>query len=192
MEALIKSGCFDKFAERGVLLGNLEDMLSYNHEGTKQSKNQTSLFGTSAIAAPEFKLRGASEATQAEKLLWEKELLGLYISGHPLDRIRDKLEKRDINIKLIKEGGDNRVGNGMPVTIAGIIDSARQVITKNNERMVFIKISDFTGSIEAVAFPSIFKDTVDIWVPEKCIAISGKVSLRSGEKSIIIEGVKEV
>ncbi|OGI82919.1 DNA polymerase III subunit alpha [Candidatus Nomurabacteria bacterium RIFCSPLOWO2_02_FULL_44_12] len=192
LEALIKSGCFDTLALRGELLANLEDMLSYNHESSKQSKNQTSLFGSGIIKPPEFKLRPALDATQQEKLLWEKELLGLYISGHPLDRIRDKLEKRDVNIKKIKDGEESKLGNGMPVTIAGIIDTVRQVITRNNERMVFIKISDLTGSIEAVAFPSIFKDTVDIWVPEKCIAISGKVSLRSGEKSIIIEGVKEV
>lgn len=193
MEALIKSGCFDRMNERGMLLANLEDMLAYNHEGGKQSKNQTSLFsGPTAVEMPDFKLRTAPEATQTERLAWEKELLGLYISGHPLDRIRDKLEKRDVNIKKIKDNDDSKLGNGMPVTIAGIIDTVRQVITKNNERMVFIKVSDFTGSIEAVAFPSIFKDTVDIWVAEKVIALSGKISLRSGEKSIIIEGVKEV
>ena len=58
--------------------------------------------------------------------------------------------------------------------------------------MAFLKISDLTGSIEAVAFPSIFKESIDILVPEKCIAFSGKVSLRNGEKSIIIEAVKEI
>ena len=58
--------------------------------------------------------------------------------------------------------------------------------------MVFLKISDLTDSIEAVVFPSVFKDFIDILVPEKCIALTGKVSLRNGEKSIIIEGVKEV
>ena len=128
----------------------------------------------------------AEPAGQAEKLLWEKELLGLYISGHPLDRLRDKLQSRNMNIKKIKE----EVGNGIQITIAGIIETSRQVITKNNERMAFIKIADLTDSIEAVAFPSIFKDCIDLLVPEKCIALSGKISLRSGEKSIIIEAVK--
>lgn len=118
----------------------------------------------------------------------EKELLGLYISGHPLDRIRQKLESRNMNIKKIIE----EVGNGIPVTLAGIIETSRVIITKSNDRMAFLKISDLTGSIEAVVFPSIFKESVDILVPEKCIAFSGKVSLRNGEKSIIIEAVKEV
>jgi len=189
MEALIKSGCMDEWADRGLMLANLEAMLLYNHETNKQNENQISLFGgTAEIKAPEFKLQNGPLATQAEKLFWEKELLGLYVSGHPLDRIRDKLESRDVNIKKIKE----EIGNGIPVTIAGIIETVRQVITKNNERMAFLKIGDLTGSIEAVAFPSIFKESIDILVPEKCIAFSGKVSLRSGEKSIIIEAVKEI
>ena len=189
MEAMIKSGAMDEFGDRGVLLLNLEDMLAYNKELGKQAQNQISLFGGMAeTSAPGFKLKAGTEARQSEKLIWEKELLGLYISGHPLDRIRDKIEKRDINIKKIKE----EIGNGMPVTIAGIIETVRQVITKNNDRMAFIKISDFTDSIEAVVFPKIFKDSMEIIIPEKCIALTGKVSLRNGEKSIIIEGVKEV
>jgi DNA polymerase-3 subunit alpha len=191
MEALIKSGSFDELAERGVLLSNLEDMLSYNHESSKQNENQVSLFSGSSsenVQAPEFKLKSGEPASQKDKLLWEKELLGLYISGHPLDRLREKLESRNINIKKIKE----ELGNGFPVTIAGIIENSRQVVTKNNERMAFLKIADFTGSIEAVAFPSIFKESIDILVAEKCIALTGKISNRNGEKSIIIEGVKEV
>ena len=189
MEALIKSGSMDDWNDRGILLFNLESMLEYNHQSSKQNENQISLFnGMAIIKAPEFKMQNASNATQAEKLLWEKELLGLYISGHPLDRIRDKLENRNINIKKIKE----EIGNGIQITIAGIIETSRQVITKNNERMAFLKISDLTDSIEVVAFPRIFKESIDILVPEKCIAFSGKVSNRNGEKSIIIEAVKEI
>jgi DNA polymerase-3 subunit alpha len=189
MEALIKSGAMDEFGDRGILLSNLEDMLTYNKELNKQASNQVSLFGgMTEIGAPSFKLKEATNATQRDMLVWEKELLGLYISGHPLDRIRDKIEKRDINIKKIKE----EIGNGMPVTFAGIIESVRQVITKKNDRMAFLKISDFTDSIEAVVFPTLFSKSIETFVPEKCIALSGKVSLRNGEKSIVIEGVKEV
>ena len=164
-------------------------MLLYNRETNQQNENQVSLFGGLAeTKISEFKMENSSPASQSEKLFWEKELLGLYISGHPLDRIREKLEARDINIKKIKE----KMENGMPVTIAGIIENVRQVVTKNNERMAFIKIADLTGSIEAVIFPSIFKDFIETIVPEKCIALSGKVSKRDGEKSIIIEAVKEI
>jgi len=188
MEALIKSGSMDEFGERGQLLSNLEDMLAYNKEGSKQAENQISLFGDIKNEIPSFKLKDAAEATQAEKLYWEKELLGLYISGHPLDRLRDKLESKEINIKKIKD----QFGNGMQIKIGGIIETVRQVVTKNNERMAFLKISDLTDSIEAVAFPKLFQSSVDILVPEKCVAIVGKVSIRNGEKTIIIEGVKEI
>jgi DNA polymerase-3 subunit alpha len=195
MEALIKSGAMDEWGDRGVLLENLPMMLEYNHETNKQNENQSSLFGNnSGISAPAFKLQDGKLATQAEKLFWEKELLGLYISGHPLDRLREKLESRNINIKKIKDGVEKHlgIGNGMTVTIAGIIESVRQVVTKKNERMAFLKIADLTDSIEAVCFPSIFKDYVDILVAEKCIALTGKVSIKDGEKSIIIEMVKEI
>ncbi|PIR68255.1 DNA polymerase III subunit alpha [Candidatus Nomurabacteria bacterium CG10_big_fil_rev_8_21_14_0_10_35_16] len=189
MEAFIKSGCMDEWGDRGVFLANLEAMLEYNNQNSKQNKNQISLFsGSVEVEMPEFKMKDAPEASQTEKLLWEKELLGLYISGHPLDRIRDKLLSRDINIKKIQE----EIGNGIPVTIGGIIESIRPVITKNNERMAFLKVGDFTGSIEAVAFPSVYKNSMDILVAEKCIALSGKVSNRNGEKSIIIEALKEI
>lgn len=193
MDALIKSGCFDEFEERGKLIGNMEDMLAYNHEGSKQNTNQISLFGaTTNTKAPEFKMKDAPEATQMEKLLSEKELLGLYISGHPLDRLKDKLESRNINIKKIKEGTDINVGNGREVTIAGIIEASRQVITKKNDRMAFLRIADLTDSIEAVCFPSVFAEFAEILVPEKCIALSGKVSLKNGEKSIIVDNLKEI
>ena len=192
MEALIKSGSMDDWGDRGVFLSNLEAMLEYHHENSKQNENQTSLFGdlksVTGAEPPSFKLKEGEKATQAEKLLWEKELLGLYISGHPLDRLRDKLKNRKLNIKKIKE----EMSNNMQITIAGIIETSRQVVTKNNERMAFLKIGDLTDSIEAVAFPSIFKESIDILVPEKCIALSGKVSSRGGEKSIIIEAVKEI
>ncbi len=188
MEALIKSGCMDEWADRGILLFNLETMLEYNHASSKQNQNQVSLFGgLSADARPSFKLQNGPDASQADKLSWEKELLGLYISGHPLDRLRDKLEARNMNIKKIKE----EVTNGMPITIGGIIETLKVIITKNgNERMAFLKIADLTGSIEAVIFPSLFKDLIDILAPDKCIALSGKVSVRNGEKSLIIEAVK--
>ena len=191
MEALIKTGSMDAWADRGVLLSNLEGMLEYNKEGNKQNGNQISLFGgLTDVKMPEFKLKESAPATKNEKLLWEKELLGLYISGHPLDRIREKLEKREVNIKKIKE--EKKFTNNTAVTIAGIIETVREVTTKKSEQMAFLKVTDLGGTIEVVAFPSIFKTHVEILKTEKCIAFSGKVSIRNEEKTIIIEQVKEI
>ncbi len=189
MEALIKSGSMDAFGDRGALLSNLEDMLLYNKEANKKPENQASLFGGAMeVKAPEFQLREAEAATQSEKLGWEKELLGLYISGHPLDRLRDKLKDKPINIKKIKE----ELGNGHPITIGGMFTAVKQVITKKNERMAFVTVEDLTGNIEAVIFPKLFQANTELIVPEKCIALSGKVTIRNGEKSLMIEAIKEI
>lgn len=189
LEALIKSGSMDELGERGQLLANVEDMLTYNKEGSKNNANQISLFGgESAIKMPEFKLRDSEPARQNEKLSWEKELLGLYISGHPLERLRDKLEAKPINIKKIKE----ELGNGHPITIGGMITNVKQVITKKNDNMAFITIEDLTGNIEAVVFPKLLEANKELIIPEKCIALSAKISIRNGEKSLVIEQVKEI
>jgi DNA polymerase-3 subunit alpha len=188
LEALIKSGACDELGERGHLLANMEAMLEYNREASKNA-NQNSLFGgIEDTAFSKLTLAPAAEAKKEERLAWEKELLGLYISGHPLDKHREKLEKRDQTIKKVH----TELGNGHPITLGGIIDDVRMVITKNNDRMAFIKISDFTGSIEAVVFPKLFKSNEALFIPDTCIAFTGKVSLRNGEKSIIIENAKKI
>ncbi len=207
LEALIKAGALDEFADRGVMLANMERLLEYNKEAAKQDGSQDSLFGIfngGEIHHESLRLEDAPKAEKKEKLDWEKELLGLYISGHPLDKYREKLEKQPINIKKIKEPIENEnpenkekeeinpihklVNAGKP--IAGIIEDVRIVVTKNNEQMAFLKIADFTGSIEAVAFPRTYNVYKASLQPDKCIAIIGKVSDRNNEISLILERVK--
>jgi len=185
LEALIKSGALDEFGERGSMLANHELLLGYNKEQAKGPGNQDSLFGLmgDSKTIPQLRLAEAPPATPQEKLSWEKELLGLYISGHPLDRFREKLEKRDINIAKIKESSKQ----GQKIVIGGLIDELREVTTKNNERMLFLKISDLTGSIETVVFPRTLDSYRDVFKADTCVALSGKVSKRNGEISIIAE-----
>ncbi len=187
LEALIKTGAMDSFGDRGTLFGNIEGMLEYHREA-KKNVGMTSLFGDLPSNITSFVVQPMPAVEKETILAWEKELLGLYVSGHPLDKIRDKILARDMHIKKILES----VGNGMPIVIAVLIDSVRPVITKNNDRMAFIKISDFTGSIEAVVFPKLFKEHVTIIVEDVIIAIEGKVTIRNGEKSIAIEKIKRL
>lgn len=189
LESLIKSGALDEFGERGKLLGNIELLLEYHKERAKDSSSQDSLFGLlpkdSGIS--QLPLANSPEATMQEKLMWEKELLGLYISGHPLEKYREKLEKKKLNIKKIT---DENIKNGSEVVLAGIIEETREIITKNNERMLFIRISDLSGSIEAVVFPRTLDAHRGLFQNDVCIAFVGKVSKRNGEMSIIIEKAK--
>jgi DNA polymerase-3 subunit alpha len=189
LEALIKSGALDTMGERGVLLANIEDALAYNREQSKESTQQNSLFGGTEIehSLGALALKEASPANKNDKLSWEKELLGLYVSGHPLDEHREKLEKRDMTIERIKQ-----LSNGLTVVAAGIIEEAKPVVTKTGDRMAFLKIADTSGMIEVVVFPRVFAQFKDMLVQEKCLAIKGRTSDRNGEKSIIAEKVKEL
>mgnify|MGYP000570725905 CR=1 FL=1 len=114
--------------------------------------------------------------------------MGLYISGHPLDAYKEKIEKFGTVIKKIKE----EVANGMPVTVACIIDTVRPIMTKKGDRMAFVKISDFTGTIEAVVFSKLFESQKEIIEPDTIIAITAKVNIRNGEKSLVIETMKKI
>ncbi len=116
LEALIKSGAMDEYGDRGVMLANLPDLLEYNKEQHKMPDDQTSLFGAFAASAPtpassehntnkygeHLKLKEEGHAQPAEKLAWEKELLGLFVSGHPLDKYADIFKKGDISIANVK------------------------------------------------------------------------------------------
>ncbi len=190
LEALIKAGAMDEFGERGLMLSNLENLLTYNKEKNKNGDNQSSLFGlmTDTSTVPTLRLEPASPATSAEKLTWEKELLGLYISGHPLDKFAEKLSGKDSSIKKICE----EAKEGMPVVFGGIVEEAKNIVTKKGDSMLFLKISDLTGSIECVVFPRVFQEFKDFFVPEKCIAIKGKISMRNGTVSVIAEKAKSL
>lgn len=189
LEALIKSGAMDSFnIDRGILFGNIETLLSYNKEKEKHPENQDSLFGlmsdTSSI--PTLKLAEIPNANIQEKLAWEKELLGLYISGHPLDRFKEIIIKRDMDIKKAKEN----LKDGEEVTLACIVEEIKPINTKKGDQMAFIKVADFSGTLETVVFPRILVEFKHAFTPDKCLAIKGKMSERNGQKSMIIERVK--
>ena len=188
LEALIKTGALDNFGERGAMLTSLEGLLEYNKELQKMSEDQDSLFGGMESApSEEITLDISHPATADEKLLWEKELLGLYISGHPLDKFREKIaEKLPMTISSIK----TKTPTGATVMVAGMISNFREIYTKKGDKMVFLELSDFTDAIEVVAFPKTLLEYQDILQPEACIVIKGKLSNRNDEKSILIDKAK--
>ena len=120
--------------------------------------------------------------------MWEKELLGLYVSGHPLDDHKTKLERHGSSIAGLKA----QAIPGTTVIVAGIIADCRIILTKSGEKMAFLKIADYDDAIEAVVFPKTFAQQKDHLVPEVCIAIEGRLSNRNGEKSIVIEKLKRL
>jgi DNA polymerase-3 subunit alpha len=191
LESLVKAGALDDFADRGAMYGNLEMLLEYNKEKQKQGGNQDSLFG--GIAGSDvLNLSTVAPVTQEERLAWEKELLGLYISGHPLEKYRARLESRPINIAKIKAKAQaEREAGKTPaedtVVIGGIIEEVRVIMTKKNDEMAFIRITDLTGSVEVVAFPRTYAKWKGVLKPDVCVAMKAKVNDRNGETSLLAE-----
>ncbi len=188
LEALIKSGAMDSFGDRGILLGNIENLTEFNKSFTKQNKDQGSLFGGSLAPKAKLHLEKTNTATQDEKLAWEKELLGLYVSGHPLDKIKDKIEKTGTNISKIKSHGRNET----TVVLGAVVQSVKVIITKKNQQMAFVKIEDLTGTIEAVAFPETYKNHIHSFEEDKILAIKAKINTKDGQKTLVIDSVKIV
>jgi len=192
LESLIRAGAFDLLGEeRGALLHNIDEALEYHKLHAKEMASaQVSLFSVMADTnnLPKLRLKPAPEISMEDKLRWEKELLGLYISGHPLEKHREKLEKSGMNIKHMSE----HYHEGMTTTLAGIIEEHRMVITKKNEHMAFIKVADFTGSIEVVLFPRTFAECKEMIAVDKLIALKGRFSRRNDSPSVIAEKVKEL
>lgn len=191
LESLIKAGALDCFGiERGKLLGNIETLLNYNKEHDRTPAGQDSLFGlmTDTSSLPTLKLTDVPPISPREALNWEKELLGLYISGHPLDRYRAVIEKRDMNIMKAKD----LLGDGTEVIIAAIIEEIKPITTKKGEIMAFIRLADFSGSIESVIFPKSFVQYKNLMNVDTCLAVKGKMSERNGQKSIIIDKLQQL
>lgn len=187
LEALTMCGAMDKLGERKQIIENLPDLLKYNKDFALKPKEQNSLFGESFQISPII-LKEVKPATTEEKLIWEKELLGLYISGHPLDKFSQQLLKSKTNLYRIKK----KSLEGTTTVVAGIIEEAKPILTRKGDKMAFVKLSDFSDNIEVVIFPKVYAEFIELLQTEKCVLIKGKISKRNDEVSLIAESIREL
>lgn len=180
MESLIKAGAMDEFGKRNAMLKVLDDLKSTGYSLLKAvSEGQGALFDTESLEttsnsqAIEHILTSTGEASREEILSWERELLGFYLTEHPLSKIKDQIEKiatssiGEINLDELR---------GKTVKLAGIIASIRKTVTKvRKEEMCFIKLQDMSGTIEVVVFPRTYETTKSMILPDKIVTISGKM-----------------
>jgi len=185
LESLIKCGVFDAFNNRGILLANIEKLLLFAKDAGATSVGQDSLFGT-MVRHTDIALDPARALSQIEMLNSEKELLGIYVSGHPLDQFKKELAQYPHSIKFAR--AEER--NGYPLTVCGVIESIKTILTKKGDKMAFITISDKDGFIETVAFPEVYKTNASVLVEGTCVLFKGKLSKRNGEPSVLIDKVK--
>tara|TARA_Y100000310_G_scaffold58345_1_gene53605 strand:+ start:7193 stop:10360 length:3168 start_codon:yes stop_codon:yes gene_type:complete len=188
LESLIKAGAFDKLEERNSCLTNLEKLLEWSRNSQKEKNNgQKGLFDGMKLNS-NLKLDKAKPASQEEKLNWEKELLGLYITGHPLKNFKKILEEKTVSI--------TNVINGSPpktlVRIGGIISSIKKIITRKGLPMLFIKLEDLTDKVEVVVFPSVLERNPVVFQENKVVLVAGRVDQRDNTPKIICEEIEEI
>lgn len=192
IEALIFSGALDNLGERGQLIENLELMLAYARDADKTANSdQQDIFSLMSeedmVAAHKLELKKTPEATIMQKLKWEKEYLGMYITAHPLDGLKKYLSKKYHLIEKLEPKM-----KGKEVIVGGLVTGIRKMMTKKGESMLFAKIEDPTGEIGVIMFPSIYAQLYNALVEDQFAAVKGKFDLRGGEKQIIVTDAKKV
>ncbi|MEK7658525.1 MAG: DNA polymerase III subunit alpha [Patescibacteria group bacterium] len=189
MEALIKAGAFDEFAERNRLLQNLEKMLEIARENNKNNNsNQIGLFASAGVKiTSEIKLEPATPASNFEKLGWEKELLGLYVSSHPLYSFKKLFENKTTPISRIDASFVNK-----KIIVGGLVSSVKKIITKNGKPMLFMKLEDLTGKTEIIIFPNLLERNPAALQENKIIFVAGRVDDRNGEIKIVADDAQEI
>ncbi len=189
LESLIKCGALDSLSPsadgRGALLENIETLLAFHRDATAEAP-QDSLF-RAFVQPPTLQLPANNKSvTLTDKLNWEKELLGIYVSGHPLDAHAAIATKAVFSIKKIKEEPQP----GMLLILPVLLTESRSFLTKSGEKMSFLKFEDKSDAIEAVIFPKLYKQHAAILAPGSCLLVKGKVSVRNGEPSLAVEDLK--
>lgn len=176
MESLIKSGALDRFGDRAQLLGSLDTIMAFAQRAQKQAASgQVDLFGNavSGEAPMVYQLELSSSYPQympAEQLAWERELLGLYLSAHPLEEHTEKLSTHTKPIVELKESM-----MGQQVTVGGSVTEFREITTKKGQKMAFAKLADMSSEIEIVVFPGVYESSVSQWQRDNVIIIVGKI-----------------
>lgn len=189
LEALVKSGGLDRFGERNELYCNIEVILEFHKQAAQEAKSgQFSLFGASTgHAANVLRLKGAPPATQQEKLTWEKELLGLYLSEHPFKEYAKRLEGYFTPVSQAALKSKEK-----SVRIGGVVQTAKRITTKKGDPMVFANIEDASGSIEAVVFPRVYQEKQEIWEDGKALCLSGRFQEKDGEWKFLVDNGYEI
>ena len=188
IESLIKCGAFDSFgAKRSQLLAVLPQTVM---EAAQQQKDavsgQMGLFSDETIEETGMlQLPDIDEVPKAERLRWEKEATGFYITGHPLDQYAAKLE----NLPRIGSLQPDTVRDKQVVRIGGMLTEAKRITTKKGDTMCFVTIEDFTDSIEVTVFPRTFYQNMNLLVPDTPVVVQGHIDMTDETVKLIADSV---
>ncbi len=193
IESLIKVGALDAFGERKQLIDGLDRIMGYSAEHHKaQDIGQMGLFGGGTTAGADedmlANLRSTVETSAREMLDWERELLGLYISSHPVDTITDGRDGTNIVTTLDLKSEDSNLA-GKNVRFVGLIMALRKLPTKNKDMMCVATLEDRFGSIDVVLFPKTWTKFESLMIENKVVVVSGKLDVSRNDLQILCENV---
>ena len=208
IESLIRAGAFDAFEQtRATLLASFESILDTIQDTNRKSfAGQVTMFD---LATPEdnvndlkYTFNEQKEFSEKDLLSMEKEMLGIYISGHPLEKLRTQIENEtNINSMKLKEFANlqstvldegefiarkNEYKDGQFVKYAGIITSVKKKYTKNNTIMAFVTVEDLYGTIEIIVFENCYNESSKYLTEESIVTVEGRLSLREDDEPKIV------
>ena len=209
IESLIKAGAFDKFGQtRSTLLASFEIIIDTIQSASKKSyKGQVSMFDLASMDNEDkeelkYSFIEHEEFEDKELLSMEKEMLGIYISGHPLEKIRGQIIKatniNSIKMKEAKEeldstGTTTKYKDGQMVKYAGIISNIKKKYTKSNKLMAFVTIEDLYGTAEVIIFENAYQNASNLLLKENVVLVEGRLSIREDDEvKIVAREIKDL
>jgi DNA polymerase-3 subunit alpha len=192
LEGLIKAGAFDSTgAKRAQLMAVLDRAVEEGAAAQRERElGQTSIFGeelnghTASSALPTPPLPSMAEWDQTERLKYERELTGFYISAHPLTRYEATLGA----LSTATTAGLKDCVDGCEIKICGIIAAVKSMLTKKGDRMAYLTLEDLQGTAEVIVFPDLFRTAGEVIAPERIVRITGTID--RGDKGTKIRGSK--
>ncbi len=187
LESLIKVGAMDKFGPRSAMLSILDQILSISTSHFRASDaGQITMFGASTGLSDEITLpKTALEVNRREILEWERELIGLYVSDHPLSPVMDALAQ----VVTHFSGQLSEAAPGDKVRVAGIVTRVRPHQTKTGKSMGFVTLEDVSGTIELVVFPRTWDKFWEVFEVDNVVLVDGKVDAQSGDPKVLVDSV---
>lgn len=194
-ESLAKCGAFDGLGERSTILGALEGVIAAAQRRQKAiARGQIGLFetGSAATVFPPMLMGGSAEEVPSRQLLaWEKELLGMYLSDHPLKAVlaaRSERSPGGVPVQIVELAERNP---GEKVKLIAMISGVRRITTKTNRTMGIAEIEDLTGTIELVAFPECYERHRGLWECDTILEVVAKLERRGEVLQLVCESVTD-
>lgn len=194
IESLVLAGAMDEFGDRKVMYNSMDNILAFASEYYRRlESSQTGLFGEGDLGGTEtVRLQISETATDKEKLVWEREYLGTFVSHHPLKEIMPMLSKVAKPLNQL-----TNIDDGKKVQVAGIVTRVQKIFTKKGDVMLFINLEDLSGQVEVVVFNSVLDKTRDLWERDNILLVSGKVNVKEsaenrGEGIVLVAETKIV